>query len=206
MTDGKKAKIINLLKEVQPNSPRQKDATKTSLSIVGNGNIQAYRDVNISPRVVHKTVVKTGDGTIDASQKAEIQRLISEWIETRNAVRKHPMSYAAAWRSFNAAFDLNSYHELPMERFGEGRAWLMRQLGIISNMPSAPKRMPGWRTRTIGAIKAACRNDLDDPDAYRLYTEKNFGCTSLTKLTDDDLQATKQYIVSRKRTVKRKSL
>jgi hypothetical protein len=91
-----------------------------------------------------------------------------------------------------------------MEQFEEARRWIMQKMGIISGMKSAPKKMPGWRTKTIQYIKAACKNDLNDANAYKSYIEQKFQCDSLAKLGDNDLQAVKQYIASRKQRAKQK--
>lgn len=202
MDEKKKDEIARLLNESMPNS--EGENTKGSIkingnnNIVGDGNIQANGDIHIAPQIVKKTVVKTGDGTIDAGQKAELQRLINEWVTSRNAVKKQAMGYAAAWKALNATFGVNSYHELPMEQFEEARGWIMQQMSIISGMKSAPKKMQNWRTKTIQYIKAACKNDLNDPNAYKSYIEQKFQCDSLAKLGDNDLQAVRQYIAGRK--------
>lgn len=177
---------------------RKKPAPASTITgdgnIVGDGNLVSGRDINISPVIRPKVVVKTGDGVVDAAQKAELKRLIGEWIEARNAVRKGDMSWPGAWSAFNAAFGLNKYDELKMEEFGKARAWIQRQTAIISSMRSAPKKMPNWRNGVIAAIKARSKNQLGDADIYRPYIQNRFGKCSLTELTDDELQTTRQYI------------
>ncbi len=191
MDEKKRNEIVRLLKESEPNDKGKTAEPKIEISgnnnIVGNGNIQANGDIHfISPQLVNNTVVKTADGTIDAAQKAELQRLIEEWVESSNAVKKRTLTYGAAWKSLNATFDANSYHEIKMEQFEEARRWIMQKMGIISGMKSAPKKMPGWRTKTIQYIKAACKNDLNDANAYKSYIEQKFQCDSLAKLGDND--------------------
>jgi len=203
MDEKKRNEIVRLLKESEPNDKGKTAESKIEISgnnnIVGNGNIHL-----ISPQLVNNTIVKTADGTIDAAQKAELQRLIDEWVESSNAVKKRVLTYGAAWKSLNAAFDANSYHEIKMEQFEEARRWIMQKIGIISGMKSAPKKLLGWRTKTIQYIKAACKNDLNDPNAYKSYIEQKFQCDSLAKLGDNDLQAVKQYIAGRKQRAKQK--
>lgn len=203
MDDEKKKAVVRLLKNATTEAAEKVTETKIDINgnnnIIGNGNVHIGGDVNLSPQVTNKTVVKTGDGVVDAEQKAELQRLIYDWVDSRNAVKKRSMSRPAAWKAFNATFGINSYHELPMEQFGEGRLWIMKQIGIISSMKSAPKKMPGWRTRTITYIKAACKNDLNNPDAYKPYIEQKFCCNSLAKCKDDELQAVKQYVANLKK-------
>lgn len=191
-----KNRIVRLMKEGAGERESRPDG---SISVRGEGNITAGRDVNLNPIVRPRVVVKTGDGAVDASQKAELQRLIREWIEARMAVRRSTFSFQAAWSAFNRHFGLNSYAELPMEDFGAARAWLQQNIATIASMPSAPRKMPGWRGRTIGAIKARCKNQLGDPRAYAPFIERRFGKSSLAQLSDDELQATRLHVFGRKR-------
>lgn len=207
-SDDYRRKVLDLLRQTEPVDPSEKATAKPKAprgakpsvsitgngNIVGNGNVVAGGSVNLNPVIRPKVHVTTGEGTIDAAQKAELTRLIGEWVTARNAVRKGEASFPAAWKALNNAFSLNSYHELPMEKFGEARAWLQRQLAIISSMKSAPKKLPDWRRNTIGAIKVRCKNQLGEPDAYKTYILKRFGKSSLALLTDDELQATRQYV------------
>ncbi len=200
MTDQEdpKKKIKRLIRESSTPIRRRGTAKKDpKIKVRGDGNITAGRDINLNPVIRPKVVVKTGDGTIDAAQKAELHRLVGEWIESRQAVRRSPFGWPAAWKAFNNAFGINKYDELPMEEFGKARAWLQRQIAIIDSMPSARKKAPNWRARTISAIKARCKNQLRDPDAYRPYIKSRFGKDSLAHLADDELQRTKTYIMGR---------
>lgn len=160
---------------------------------VAGGNI-----INISPVLRPRVIVKTGDGVVDAKQKAELKRLVGEWVDARSRVRKSRSTYGAAWSAFNANFSINSYAELPMERFDEACSWLRRQLAIINGMKSASKVLPDWRPKAISAIKARCKNQLGDPDAYKPYIQTRFGKSSLTELTDDELRKTKVYVMGKK--------
>lgn len=162
------------------------------------GQVAAGDIININPVLRPRVIVKTGDGVVDAGQKAELKRLVGEWVEARSRVRKSQSTYGGAWSAFNAKFSINSYAELPIERFDEACAWLRRQLGILNGMKSAPKVLPDWRPKTISAIKARCKNQLGDADAYRPYIQTRFGKSSLTELTDDELRKTKAYVMSKK--------
>jgi hypothetical protein len=201
-----RSKIVRIVREAaespasQPKAPRRRrPPAKPAVSVQGDGNIVGDGNVvALMPRLVKRTVVKTGDGTVTARQKATLRRLIDNWIEQRTAVRRTPMSYAAAWKALNKAMRVNSYHELPAASFDGARAWLRRQLAILARMPSAPKRMPGWRNKQIAAIKARCKNQLGDHRAYLAYITSKFGATSLTQLDDDQLQATYLHIRSRR--------
>lgn len=196
----RRGKIVELLKQ---SKPARKPATGRQavghvIRVAGNGNVVAAGDVNLMPVLRPRVVVKTGDGVIDASQRAELQRLVHDWVEARTAVRKSSSSYAAAWGALNRHFGISGYAELPMEQFGEARQWLARQVGIVHSMASAPKKVSGWRHRTQDSIKARCRNQLGDEAFYRPYIERKFAKSSLRDLTDDELQRVKQYVFNAK--------
>lgn len=183
----------DIKKKRKPRASSAKNSARVTVkgnsNVVGNGNVVA-----ISPRVVRRTVVKTGDGVIDASQKRELTLLINEWVDSRTAVRRSKSSYGAAWRALNAHIGVNSYHEIPTAEFANARAWLQRQIGIINSMPSAPKRAPRWRIGKITSIKARCKNELRSPDLYRPYILRTFGVDSLARLDDDQLQQTYSWV------------
>lgn len=196
----RRGKIIELLKQSRP-AHRSRAGGKTSGNVVrvaGNGNVVAGGDVHFSPILRPRVVVKTGDGVIDASQRAELQRLVHDWVEARLSVRRSAFSYGAAWSAFNRHFGISGYAELPMEQFGTAREWLARQVGIVHSMASAPAKVPGWRHRTQGGIKARCKNQLGDAEFYRPYIQRIFGKASLRDLTDDELQQVKQYVFNAK--------
>lgn len=212
-SDPKKT-IIDILKkhDKEQRGEREKSekaATKrprarATQSIVGNNNIQAGRDILIKPeKIVNKTTVKTGDGTVTATQKAELTRLKDEWREVHNAIKKRELTHGAAWKSFNTHFKINSYAELPQERFEDGKAWFKRQIAILRSMRSAKKKDPTWRNAQIRYIKTASKKDLGDDRAYDAYITERFGKNSLAQLDDNELEATKAYIAGRKARIKR---
>lgn len=190
--DGAKPKPKTRRKR-KPPAPSKNITVKGNANVVGDSNVIA-----MNPRVVQKTVVKTGDGVVSAEEKAVLKRLIDDWVKSRSSVRRSKTSYAAAWSAFNKAQKVNSYHELPASNFDRACAWLRRQIGIVGSMASAPRRLPGWRTKQIASIKARCKNQLDDEFAYAGYIAKTFGARSLTELGDDDLQRTYAYVFGKR--------
>jgi hypothetical protein len=159
----------------------------------------AGRDVHVTTeKIVKKTTVKTGDGTVTATQKAELTSLKDEWRDVYNAIKRKELSHGAAWKAFNSHFKINSYAELPQERFEEGRSWFKRQLAILRSMASAKRKDPTWRNAQIRYIKAASKNNLGNNRAYEEYIVRKFGKTSLKQLENNELEATKVYIAGQK--------
>lgn len=213
--DDAAAKIIALIKTAKVGGARAAPAKKATrrkkpidpqpgvIYVAGNGNVVAngpvtshvHHHVPARPRVV----VKTGDGVISAEEKAVLRDLVGKWIEAFNTVKRSELTWAAAWASFNRAMKVNSYAELRPDQMPAARAWLQRQVALINAMPSAPRKAGDrWRTARYGSIKAKAKNQLGDEFAYVAYTLKHFGKTSLTELTDPELERTYRYIMGLK--------
>lgn len=201
-----RSKIVRLVREAsegpspKARPPRRRAASdKPAVRIKGDGNIVGHGNVvALMPRLVRRTVVKTGDGTVSAQQKAELRRLIDEWMDRRAAIRRTKLSYGAAWSAFNKAMRVNSYHELPARDIDRACAWLRRQIGILGSMPSAPRRIPNLRANRIAAIKARCAKQLGDERAYLPYIAKHFRSTSLTELDDSQIERLYRYVMRKR--------
>lgn len=200
-------KIVRLMREAapKPSEARTKRGEKPSLagnqvSAVGDGNIIAGGDIhyNAGPAQRPKVTVKTGDGVIDARQKAEIMARVKQWNAAHNVIRRNKMTMAAAWSAFNAAMKVNSYAELRPEQLPAALGWLGRQRAILNSMKSAPTRVPGFRGEMIKAIKARSRQ-LGDDGYYRPYITTTYGLSSLTGLSDRQLQEVRAWIMRQKR-------
>lgn len=218
--ENKKQNIVDLLQNIQPPVPSVKPPRKRKLPapkilppeagaiaepkqgviyVQGNGNAVAGRDIihhykPARPRVV----VKTADGVIDATQKAELMQLRNAWMATHNAVKKSELTHQAAWGKFNAAMKISGYAELKPERFEAGCNWFRTQIAMLNSMRSAAKKVPGHNNKRIGAIKARCKNQLGDEFAYMAYIIKNFDKSSLTDLDALEMEKTYRYIMTKR--------
>lgn len=196
--DDIKKKVVDILTGRKPRARKRKRA-KPQQRIKGDNNIQAGRDVRIkTERIVTRPRVTVVPGylTISAAQKARLLELKNKWVETRNAVRKTKFSYAAAQTAINRRAGVNSYHEIPIERFDEIEAYVLRQIAIINRMPSARARSPSWRTARIRAIHARCGEKFLEEWRRRFMAER-FGKTSMTDLGDDDLEVLYRAVMAR---------
>lgn len=181
-------------------APRRRPPRPTQ-SITGSNNIQAGRDVHIKTEKIDarpRVQVKTGEGTIDARQKARLLALRDEIYALSASVQREGRSKASIMGAFDKAMRVNTYHELKVEQFAAAEKYLLRWRARLAARPSAPKKDPGWRTRRISAIKARCNNDLRDPDFYRAYIDRRFGKISLADLSAEELQAAYAYVMARR--------
>lgn len=171
----------------------------TSITVSGSGNVVAAGSgnvVNINQTIRPKVTVKTGDGVLDAEQKAAITEQIRRWIASQAAVRKKLLTPQAAWAALNKRMRVNSYHEIPSDRFEAAMTWLRQQTGRIQSMPSAPKKDPSFRADAIKFIKARCKQ-LGDPDLYRVRAQERFGSSSLADLTNEQLQDLRKWLLEK---------
>lgn len=205
--DDPKAAIVSLMEGATPitepvHKPRR--PARATNEIKGNGNIVGNNNTVLNqPRLVRQTIVKTGDGVIDAAQKAELLRLRNEWRDTHNRLKRKPMHPSGPMSALNRKMGVNRYVEIPQERFAEARAWMQQQIAMLRNgKPSAPTKLPNWRSSTISYIKASCKNQLGDAAAYVPFAEKHFGKSSLSALNDTELQKVRIHIAGRKQGMK----
>lgn len=192
--DDARGKIIRLMKDATEGQNNQ-GTPPSVITVSGNGNAVAGRDViQVSPVIRQETKVTTGDGVVSAAQKARIQQLIKDWLLSHNAVKARPLTFQAAYSALNKRFKVNSYHELPGDRFDDAVKWLQQQRARIQNMRSAPKKDPTVASSAIRYIKARCKNDLGNADLYRPYILKTFGASSLADLDASQLQRVRGWV------------
>lgn len=167
-------------------------------NIIGNqGDIhfQIAGPVRSRPRIV----VQPGPEHISDEQKLEISALRDEWLTLHAAIKKRPMTHGAAWGKINKAAGATSYHLILATRFPDAVAFIKQEMAMLRNMRSAPSKDTEWRAKRIGAIKARCKNQLGDIDAYRSYIKKTFKVDSLAALATDELQKTYSYVMAKKK-------
>ncbi|BBL70372.1 hypothetical protein [Methylogaea oryzae] len=206
--EDKKNRVVNLFKEhSKSKAPRRRKATSSgnTVNISGNGNAVGQivgGDVHnhhypATPRAPKVVVTPAGD-VITEAQKVALRQLRDEWIDLHNAIKKRPLTQAAAQKRINDKALVTSYHLIPANQYDGLVRWIKQQMGRLRNMPSAAAKDDGWRAAKIGAIKARCKNQLGDDKAYVDYIKKNFGQSSLSALATDQLQRTYAYIMSKK--------
>jgi hypothetical protein len=205
------SKIAQIIQKAAPAAKKpRKTTTKQALTpqpgviyVAGSGNVVAGGDVthhvhHHAPAPRPKVVIKTADGTIDATQRADLQALVREWMDTHKALKRRELTWGAAWGSFNKAMKVSGYAEIKPEQFDKAKAWLRRQIAILNSMASAPKKLPDLRVKRYAAIKTKCKNQLRDEFAYVPYIQKTFGKTSLTDLADQELERTYRYVMGKR--------
>lgn len=194
--EEKKDRLLSLVREASEPaaSPAPAVQIQGSHNIVGSGNTVIH-----APIVRRVNRIDPSKSELTSAQRLRLRELVDEWVAVHNRVRvrARPLSHASVWYSFQRKFRVNSYHDLPADRFDEACRWLQSQRARIDTMKTAPARDAAWRTRQITYIKARCKNQLGDEFAYMPYIAR-FGKTSLADLSDDELARAKSYIARKK--------
>ena len=100
-----------------------------SISVNGNGAHQvAGRDfydqsTRVEKILPPKVVVKTGDGVLDARQKARLRDLVDE-VVAASVSKKEPRERPQIWRQLDHYMGVNSYSEILTEDFEKGITYL----------------------------------------------------------------------------------
>lgn len=220
MSDEKIKKIISIIKDAI-DSPgegakkppkRKKPATPkqpVKMSAVGNGNIQVGRDFNITigdpkPPKQPKPDVKPGVEHITDEQASIIQGLVKEIAEIEASVKNKPNSFVAIWSGLNSHMKVPQYRLILLGDFDKAIKYLRMWKGRLNAAPSAKKKNKNWRNTRLSAIHATAKNFGLEPQ-MRAYIMKKYNASSLTELTDDELDATYRYMLSAKKEVQKKS-
>jgi hypothetical protein len=172
--------------------------TPTSQSIVGDGNIQAGRDVNIFPKPPKiKQMVQPPIGSVSPADLLQIKN----WIEdlSENTVN---MSRDAAYGMWGARF-LNKFkvakrEQLPASDMDAVRRWYS-QLRAMQTRGFKTKAPDEFKKRRIAAIKAAMNQMAVTKEVYYLQLAKRLRMkkvfTSLKDLTKRDLDRVYTMVV-----------
>lgn len=190
-------RIIDLIKS---SASTAEASPSTGVTIRGNGNIVAGRDVH---HVVHVHVAAPAPAPppteplvelVNTQQKADLQALLRAWVSSTAARGGKPLSRQAAWLIFNSAMRVNSYRSLPAADFQRACAWLRDRAAGGPHAPAQP--VPGgdqrqWQIETIFWI---CATHLGNAHFYQAFTRREFDKLHLTELTDGQLKRVLAYV------------
>ncbi|ENS0909601.1 hypothetical protein ACEZGM_004991 [Escherichia coli] len=198
-TKGKKL-IDEIMAQIDQEPDIAAPGNINNLSISGTGNIIGNNNIlhiqhPVPPK--KKVIVKTGDGVINATQKAHLQELVRTLVEIHTQVKKSKLSWGGAWKKILTPLKISSYHEIPSDLYEKAVRILQKEIAIIKNMNSAPKKVSNWRSLQIKAIQARC-NERGLQTWRKDYMQTHFGKDSMTKLTDKELQALYRAVMGKR--------
>lgn len=221
MNDDSIKKVQAILKEATELSPKNaKKCTPTrtkivrtksigNVSIVGDGNIHVGGDININIKEEKrqkpaKPEVKPGIEHITEEQASVIQGLVKEIAELEVAVKKSPKSFGSIWGGLNSHMKVSGYRMILLDDYDKATKYLRMWKGRLNATPSAKKKNKDWRNTRLSAIHATAKN-FELEYQMRAYIMNKFKATSLTELTDEELDATYRYMLSAKKEAQKKN-
>jgi hypothetical protein len=143
-----------------------------------------------------KAEVKPGDEHISEDQAVTLTALVGDVVELEAKLKQKPRGHRAVWGALNAHCGVTRYRLIAHGDFPKAEKYLRQWIGRLNSMASAPvKDGDAWRKRHYAYIKI---NSKDDPDWITRYLAKTFGATSLTELSNEQLEKTYRAIASRK--------
>lgn len=181
---------------------RRKPNPEISISVSGAGAHKvAGRDFIDQSTRVEKVVpppviVKTGDGVLDAQQKAEIGRLVNEVVKD-SVVKRTPRTLQSVYSQFDRHMKVNSYAEILQKDYDSAVAYLRRNGAIYRSQPSAHTKNPDWRRKRIAAIHARCKER--GFEEWRIkYMKEKFGRDSMIDMPDSEIETLYRAVMSKK--------
>ncbi|KAB2772135.1 transcriptional regulator [Brucella anthropi] len=177
----------------------EKQVIKGNVSGVGfAGAGSKVQIVNTQKHITRtKVEAKPGSEHIKDEQKRILTDLVDQIVETETLLKKTPKTHRAVWSSLNKHCGVTSYHLIKLEAFDKARKFLNMWLGRLNSARSAPiKDGDAWRKKRIAYIKVNTKDPVDEA-AMRTYIARNFKATSLTELSNDELDRTYRYVAGR---------
>lgn len=191
--EDKKAKIIKLLREVQPKNGEQERIKKKASpvqKIIGNNNIQAGGDVYINKKETIRNEVKSGPEHITEDQAFTLSELVKEAVERESKGAEDKSKYFASWwNKLKKRYKVASYRMIPREQGDEAINWMKQQVAML--LPKLRRtNNDKWRKSLYAKIHACLKTLGWEKSQFYLYVEERVGkkITSTTQLGERDLE------------------
>lgn len=156
---------------VEPKPPRKLKVPRISQKVQGDGNFTAGGDIKIG--VVEKVVrpFAPDERHITTAQARKIKKMIED-LAQRTPDNEGKATYDRWWGLLYRTYEINTYRELPREKYAEAVSMLKQQKGI--NRPKLRRRNPQlWKNDHYTIIWTAARAlGWDKPRVYAFAFEQ----------------------------------
>ncbi len=199
--------VFNILKDAEP-APKKEEASKTDISVSGQGNIVSGGDITIDKNIQIKHPSKTiirkeftpGPEHISAEQAKKLKDIIDNLVKKEVAAgNQKRWAYAYWWGRLKNRYDVSTYKEIPARLGDEAVSWLKQQSAIKrSKIRRNDKTI--WRKELYGAIWARSRQlNLSKGEVYNIvYERMEKRVSSLTQLGEQNLKKLYNIIMAKK--------
>lgn len=194
-------KLRAILKSAKPaaSKPRKRPTPKPpNIAMNGSGNfiVGDGNTIQSGPAPRPRVVVEAKPGVehITDAQAAELKAIIDKIVEESASVKRKPTTHAAQFRALNTAMRVTTYKLILAGQFDAAKAFLQRRRAITRAMPSAKKKVDGWRASTIGAIHARCRETADGTERRKAYMLKKLGTDTMKECSDEQIEQIRKHV------------
>ncbi|SHH39654.1 hypothetical protein SAMN05216361_0030 [Marisediminitalea aggregata] len=197
--DDFESKVTQLFKENFSESEGSSSIPQ-SVTTSGTGNIVSIgtNHINVTNQeVIVKPNVMPGSHHITSEQQYVIRGLVDDIVKAEKVSKAKPRNHAAVWSALKRKFKFSSYKFIEQVKYPEVEIHLRQSLGRLRRAKSS-RQSPSWRRSRYGFIYARLK-ELERVEDKEWYLEFNFGCSSLTELTDEQLQQTYDWVASLKK-------
>lgn len=189
--------LASILNEAQPVKPKRLRSPKAekeplpTMSIVGNSNVQAGRDVNINPRLVSRPVIQPGPQHITEEQAFKLQELVKKAAEIEATANNKEIKdlFAKWWGKLKKRFKATSYKTILLHDGEVAISWMQQE---VAKLRPKLRRTDNdaWRNEHYSSIWARARQrGIDKPAVYGIVNERiGKAVSSLTELGERDLK------------------
>lgn len=144
-----------------------------------------------------KAEVKPGIEHITEEQAVILTALVNDVVDIEAKLKQKPKTHRAVWSALNSHCGVTRYRLISHTDFSKAEKYLRQWIGRLNSMASAPiKDGDAWRKRHYAFIKINCKDDLGWIDRY---LAKNFSASSLTELTNEQLEKIYRAVASKKK-------
>ena len=195
-------KVKNIMEAAKQSPENPTPQAGVSINLTGGRGHQVVggdfydQSVRVEKLVPPPVTVKTGDGVLNAGQKAKLTALVRDIVDASKAKRT-PLAYGTVWSKLNTHMRVNKYDEILQDDFEKASAYLLRERAMLLKIPSAHKKNPDWRRRRIAAVHARC-NERGWQEWRRAYMKEKFGRESMDQMPDSELESLYRAVMAKK--------
>lgn len=172
-------------------STRSRRKPTPTLSIVGNGNYQAGRDLYINKRETIRTEVTPGPEHISEEVAFKLSELVKEAVDRESKTGKDKGKlFAAWWNKLKKRYKVTSYKLIPRDQGDDAVAWMSQQVARL--LPKLRRTdNSNWRKAQYAKINASLNTlGWDKEKFYALVLLKlDKKIKSTTELGERDLES-----------------
>lgn len=170
--------------------------------VSGVGFAQAGATVHIINTNNHVTRIKAetkpGEDHISLQQRSILKDLVDQVAEKEVTLKRQPKGHRAIWSSLNKHCGVNTYTLIALDDFEKARKYLYVWLGRLNASKSASSADgSAWRRSRYAYIKINSK-DHEDEKSLKAYMLRNYKASSLTELSDDQLDNVYKYVAGRR--------